>query len=483
MVQGPEGKNKMSIDHSRVASKALSMLVIAAMLFGAFAAITPRATGMSMTNATTPAVICTQVPVPLGSASTYAALSGTGVTNTGATALTGDLGVSPGSSVTGFPPGTVSGTKNVANPAAARAEANLTLAYNNASGRVNCPVAVAGNIGGQTLTPGLYKSTSTLAISSGDLTLNGGGSPNGVFVFQVASALTTTSNRAVILTNGAQAGNIFWVMGSSASLGTTSVMKGTLMAYASVTMATGAHLDGRALARTGDVTLAANTIVVPTLSSPSTYAVSFTESGLTAGTSWSVTFGGIQNTSTTATIGFNVVSGTYPYTTAVVGYIANPASGSLTVNGAAASQAIAFTAAAPGTFGVTFTESGLPSGTSWAVTFNGTLTNSATATIAFTVASGTYPFITGVVANYTASPSTGSVTVNGAAMSQAILFTSLGGGGGGGGSPTNTTQPYGIPVWGWIGIGTAVVAAAAIGGAMMVMKRRRKQKEKETAAP
>ncbi len=463
----------MSIDHSRVKHALLSILVGFTMMLAAFAVMTPIGTGTSVRPGPTPAAVCGQTPVALGSASTYAALSGTGVTSTGATALTGDLGVSPGSSVTGFPPGTLTGTKNVANPAAAAAKLNLTTAYNDAAGRTNCPVAVAGNIGGQTLTPGLYKSTSSLAISSGDLTLNGGGDPNGVFVFQVASGLTTTSGRAVILTNGAQAGNVFWELGSSASLGTTSVMKGTLLAYASVTLATGAHLDGRALAKTGDVTLAATTIVVPTISSATTYPVTFTETGLTAGTSWSVTFGGIQSSSTTASIGFAVVSGTYTYTTTVVGYIANPASGSVAVSGAAATRAIAFTAATPGTFDVTFTEAGLASGTSWSVTLNGALTASTTAQIVFTVASGTYDFISGVVSNYTASPSTGSVTINGAATGQSITFTSLGGGGGG--PPAGGNESAGIPSWTWIAIGLLVLVAAGIAAAVLLSRRGRKK--------
>jgi hypothetical protein len=464
----------MSSDPKRAGRMVASVLVAFAMLFTAFVVMIPR-TGASPVYGG-PAATCGQAPVALGSAATYAALSGTGVTSTGVTSLTGDLGVSPGTSVTGFPPGTLTGTKNVANTASAAAEADLTTAYNDAAGRSNCPVAVAGNIGGQTLTPGLYKSTSTLAISSGDLTLNGGGDPNGVFVFQVASGLTTTSGRSVVLTNGAQAGNVFWQVGSSASLGTTSVMKGTILAYAAVTLATGAHLDGRALARTADVTFAASTVVVPTVTSPTTYPVTFTESGLTAGTSWSVTFGGVQSSSTTATLGFAVVSGTYTYTTTVVGYIANPSSGSVVVSGAAASQAIAFTAATPGTFSVTFTESGLTSGTSWAVTLNGVLTASTTTQVVFNVASGTYDYMTGVVSNYTASPSTGSVTVNGAAAGQSITFTSLGGGGGGGGGgSTNGTASTGIPSWTWIAIGLIVLAALGIVAAILLSRRGKKK--------
>jgi hypothetical protein len=185
------------------------------------------------------------------------------VTNTGATTVTGDLGVSPGTAVTGFPPGTVVGTIHAGDPAAAGAVANLTIAYNDAAGRTLCPVSVAGNLGGLTLTPGLYKSTSGLEISSGDLTLDAQGNSSAVFIFQMASTLTVTSGRQVILAGGAQASSIFWQVGSSATLGTNSTFIGTIMADQSISLNTGATLDGRALARIGAVTLATNTVTKP----------------------------------------------------------------------------------------------------------------------------------------------------------------------------------------------------------------------------
>ena len=133
-------------------------------------------------------------------------------------------------------------------PTAAQAQLDLTAAYNDAAGRTLGAVIVAGNLGGQTLSPGLYKSTSSLEISSGDLTLDALGDPNAVWIFQMASTLTTTAGRQVILSGGAQAANIFWQVGSSATIGTTSVFKGNILAYTSITMNTGATLDGRALA-------------------------------------------------------------------------------------------------------------------------------------------------------------------------------------------------------------------------------------------
>jgi hypothetical protein len=204
-----------------------------------------------------------QAPVPLGSAANFVVLAGSTVTNTGATMVTGDLGVSPGTAVTGFPPGTVTGAMHAGDPAAAQAQIDLTTAFNDAAGRTVGAVTVAGNLGGQTLTPGLYKSTSSLEISSGDLTLDAQGNANAVFIFQMASTLTTTAGRQVILSGGAKAANIVWQVGSSATLGTTSVFQGNILAAQSITLDTGATLDGRALARIAAVALDANTITEP----------------------------------------------------------------------------------------------------------------------------------------------------------------------------------------------------------------------------
>jgi hypothetical protein len=204
-----------------------------------------------------------QLAPALGSSSTFVVLAGSTITSTGATALIGDMGVSPGTAVTGFPPASLSGVTHAGDASSAAAMADLTLAYNDAAGRTLAPVTVAGNLGGLTLPPGLYKSTSSLAISSGDLTLDAQGDVNAVFIFQMASTLTTTSGRAVILAGGARASNVFWQVGSSATLGTTCVFKGTIMADQSITLDTGATLNGRALARVGAVTLAGNSAVLP----------------------------------------------------------------------------------------------------------------------------------------------------------------------------------------------------------------------------
>jgi ice-binding like protein/Big-like domain-containing protein len=209
---------------------------------------------------TTAATTAGQAPVVLGSATTFSVLAASTVTSTGAATVNGDLGLSPGTAVTGFPPGVVNGTTHLGDAAAAQAQLDLTTAYNDAAGRTVGAILVAGNLGGQTLTPGLYTSTSSLEISSGDLTLDAQGDANAVFIFQMASTLTTTSGRQVILSGGAQAANIFWQVGSSATLGTTSVFKGNILALTSITVTTGAAVEGRLLARNGAVTFDSNTV-------------------------------------------------------------------------------------------------------------------------------------------------------------------------------------------------------------------------------
>lgn len=217
-------------------------------------------------NHDNPAVIPVQTSNPnavdLGSTSDFVILAGSAVTNTGNTTVTGDLGLSPGSSVGGFPPGDLNGTLHINDVIASTAKVDLTAAYNDLAGRTSTDiVTLSGNIGGLTLTPGLYKSTSTLAISSGDLTFDAQGDAEGIFIIQIASSFTTTSGRKVILSGGAQASNIYWQVGSSATIGTTTDFKGTIMAMQSITFSTGATLDGRAFARIGAVTMEGNTIV------------------------------------------------------------------------------------------------------------------------------------------------------------------------------------------------------------------------------
>jgi hypothetical protein len=206
---------------------------------------------------------CGQSTINLGSAAAFAVLGGSTVTNTGGTTVTGDLGSSPGTEITGFPPGTVVGAIHAGDTVAVAGLADMTTAYNDGMSRTLCQITVDGNLGGQTLAPGLYWSGSSLEVSSGTLTLDAQGDSNGIFIFKMDSSLTTTEGMQVILAGGAQAKNIFWIVGSSATLGTNSVFHGTIFADQSITLTTGASLDGRALARIGAVTLDFNAVTLP----------------------------------------------------------------------------------------------------------------------------------------------------------------------------------------------------------------------------
>ena len=195
----------------------------------------------------------------LGTALNFTVLAGSTVTNTGPSVITGNLGLDPGSSVTGFPPGTVTGVKHISDAVALNARNDLTTAYINAA---NAPVTtdMTGlNLGGKNLTPGVYKFDSSAQLT-GTLALSG----NGVYIFQIGSTLTTASNSVVQTINGAQACSVYWQVGTSATLGSATHFQGTLMALTSITMITGANIiSGRAMARNGALTLDANHIVPP----------------------------------------------------------------------------------------------------------------------------------------------------------------------------------------------------------------------------
>jgi hypothetical protein len=203
--------------------------------------------------------LAAQAPVGLGTAGGFAVLASSTITNTGATTITGDVGLSPGTSVTGFETVTLHGAQHVADDPALQAQSALTTAYNDAAGRT--PITtIAAQLGGQVLVAGVYASEDGAFLLTGALTLNGEGNPNAVFIFQAASTLTTASGSSVVLSGQAQACNVTWRIGSSATLGTRSALKGTILAQDSITISTSATLDGRALARTGAVTLDTNVI-------------------------------------------------------------------------------------------------------------------------------------------------------------------------------------------------------------------------------
>ncbi len=198
-----------------------------------------------------------EAPVGMGTDASFAVVAGTTITNTGPTLIGGDLGLSPGNAVTGFPPGLVNGVQHITDAVAAQAQLDLTTAYNDAAGRT--PVTPTGpDLSGMTLVSGVY-SADALSLT-GTVTLDAQGDPTAAFVFQAASTLITGSSSVVSLVNGANPCNVFWQVVSSATLGTNSTFVGTIMALTSISAQTGANVTGRLLARNGAVTLDSNVI-------------------------------------------------------------------------------------------------------------------------------------------------------------------------------------------------------------------------------
>ena len=240
------------------------------------AAFATAALVLSFGNQADAAIVPT---VPLATSAAFDVLAGQTVTNTGPSVLHASLGVSPGSAITGFPPGLVNapGTTEVGTAVAAQAQADLTLAYNNAAGRV-LDATTAADLSTLILVGGVYAAPSKGALGlTGTLTLDGAGDPNSVFIFQTDSTLITGSSSVVNLINGAQECNVFWQVGSSATLGTGSNFAGNILALTSISVTTGVTVHGRALARNGSVTLDTDTFVSPTCNltgvAPTTTAV------------------------------------------------------------------------------------------------------------------------------------------------------------------------------------------------------------------
>lgn len=199
--------------------------------------------------------------VNLGTAASFGVLAGSAVTNTGSSVIAGNVGVWPGTAVSGFPPGIVSGgTLHLGDAVAQKAQADLTTAYNATASLAPTATLTGQDLGGMTLTPGVYFFSSSAQLT-GTLTLNDLGNPNAVFVFQIGSTLTTASNSAVIFTSSLTDKNVYWQVGSSATLGATTVFTGNILALTSITLNNGASIGcGSALAINGAVTLNNNVI-------------------------------------------------------------------------------------------------------------------------------------------------------------------------------------------------------------------------------
>jgi hypothetical protein len=252
----------------------------------------------------------------------YAILAGSAITNTGSTTITGNIGSDPTDTVTGFPPAVLIGT-HVATSTAAAAKLELVTSYNTAASSTPATL-IAADLGGQTLTPGIYKDNgapNSLSIT-GTLTLDAQGDTSAVFIFQSNTTLTTASNSIVKLINGAQACNVFWQVGSSATLGTGSIFKGNILALTSATLTTSASIDGSVLVQTGAVTLDTNTVTLATCATPHTLRV---VKNVVGGTAVPSDFRIYVDSSTysTSTLGtstpgnaYSVLSGTYTITEA-----------------------------------------------------------------------------------------------------------------------------------------------------------------------
>jgi hypothetical protein len=203
-----------------------------------------------------------QANVPLGTAANFAVLGGSAVTNTGGSVIAGNVGVSPGTSITGFPPGTVVPPATIGGPAAA-AHTDLITAYNNAMNQPSTQNLTGQDLGGKILGPGVYTFDSSAQLT-GTLTLTG----TGFHIFQIGSTLTTASNAAVVAINGADAANIFWQVGSSATLGSGTTFIGNILAEASITNNSSGTMAGRMLAISGAVNLADLALTYPPATTP-----------------------------------------------------------------------------------------------------------------------------------------------------------------------------------------------------------------------
>ena len=362
------------------------------------------------------AAIPVAAQISLGTAQSFGVLGGSTVTNTGATTVNGNVGVSPGTAVTGFPPGVIVGGAIHSNDAVAvQAQSDLTTAYNNIA-TTACTADLTGqNLGGLTLTPGVYCFSSSAQLT-GALTLDALGNPNALFLFKIGSTLTTASGSTVTVINGGSSCNrVYWQVGSSATLGTGTSFAGDILALTSITLTTGANTSGKLLARNGAVTLDTNNVNTCG-AAPACPVITVNPATLPNGTVGTAYNQAVTATGGTAPYTFSVSSGALP-----PGLVLNPATGVISgtpttaatfnftitaadANGCLGIRPYTITTAEPGCPVITLSPTTLPAGVTATPYSQSVTATGGTAPYTYAVSNGTLP--TGLTLN----SATGSIT-------------------------------------------------------------------------
>lgn len=420
----------------------------------------------------------TSAQISLGTSQSFGVLGGSAVTNTGPSAINGNVGVSPSTSVTGFPPGTVTGAIHAGDATAGQAQTDLTVAYTAAAGTA-CNVDLTGqNLGGLTLTPGVYCFSSSASLT-GTLTLDLQGNPDAFFLFKIGSTLTTASASSVaLINNGGETcpPNLYWQVGSSATLGTGTSFTGNILALTSITLTTGANMNGRALARNGAVTLDTNTIAScgPVIACPfvsvnpatlpngevgAAYNQTVTGSGGTAPYTFAVTSGALPNglllnAATGDITGSPLTAGTFHFTITATDANGCPGSRVYTVGIAGANCPI-----------ITLSPETLPSGVAGSTYSQIVSASGGVAPYTYSVASGTLPTgltlntATGEIAGTPTSAGLFSFTIQAldagdcpGSRSYSIAISAL---------------PAGIPALDFAGLTILIVVLAGVGAFVM----------------